>query len=208
MELKWVYDPATRISKTQITENLYYTTNDGGQTIKKYVNGLFNRDLHKYGPTFKSMEICNTGLHIDSPNLDEWADEVKWLAATYPNIVGELLPDWDQGFLNRNGELEDIGKLRGQGVVSKENPISVNRICQPASIQEMWDYDCIAYTDESPYEDCLGTGLKWMKHKETGTILRLGGKQVPFPCCVFPIVHGPYEVDESDIEAHNGIRLI
>lgn len=207
MELKWVYDPNTRISKTQITPNLYYTTNDGGQTIKKYVDGQFVKDIHKYGPDKKFMETAMSGIHVENFNMDEWPDEVNWLAETYPEVVGELHREWDKGFLNRNGEIEDIGKVRGNGVLSAEKPISINRICQPASIQEMWDYDVVAFSDKDVAEDCRGMGTQWVKHKETGQIYRMGRGQVPYPCCAYPTVHGPWPVDESDIDLHNGTRI-
>lgn len=206
MELKWVYDPNTRISRTDVTNDLYYTTNDGGQTIKKFVNGEFVRDIHKYGPDKKFANAVLSGAH-DNTSVDEWTDEVVWLAETYSTIVGNLYRYWDKGFLNKHGEIEDIGKVRGQGVVSPEIPISINRICQPASVQEMWDYDVIAHSDNDVAEDCHGTGTKWVKHKKTGQIYRMGGGLVPFPCCAFPTVHGPWLVDESDIDLHGGIRI-
>lgn len=204
MELKWNYDPSTRISKTVITDNLYYTTKDGGQTIHKYVNDQLVRTLHKYGPDNKFTETGHDGLHIDVPGLDDWIDEIKWIAETYPDIVGPLLRDWENGYLNKDGNIEDVGVHRGMGVLSAENPISINRIGQPASIQEMWDYDVIAYTEKDVAEDCRGMGTKWVKHKETGQIYRMGAGEPPFPCCAFPTVHGPWPVDENDITKHGG----
>lgn len=208
MELKWVYDPNTRISKTQITPELYYTTNDGGQTIKKYVNNELVNTFHKYGPDFKFTETAWSGTHIDNIGLDEWTDEVRWIAENYKDVVGEFLPYWDKGFLNKNGEIEDIGKTRGMGVLSADKPISINRICQPSSVQEMWDYEEIAYTDKDVAEDCRGTGTRWMRHKETGQVVRMAKGLVPFPCCAFPTVHGPWPVDESDIDTHGGKRIL
>lgn len=208
MELKWIYDPNTRISKTQITGDLYYTTNDGGQTIEKYVNNQLVDTFHKYGPNIKFNTVNIDGKYSEFINEDFWPDEVIWLSETYPEIVGKLYIDWDKGFLNRYGEIEDIGKLRGMGVLSAEQPISINRICQPASIQELWDYDIIAYSDENIAEDCNGLGIQWIKHKVTGQIYRMGRGQVLYPCCVYPVIHGPWPVEESDIDLHNGIRLI
>lgn len=204
MQLNWVYDPNTRISRVDITDNLYYTTNDGGQTIKKYVNGMLEKELHKYGPDLKFTETSWTGSHIDNISMDEWTDEVVWLSDNYSHIVGKLYRHWDKGYLNQNGEIEDVGVHRGMGVISPELPIAVNRICQPASVQEMWDYEKIAEADTSPYEDCRGGGLKWMKHKITGQIYRMGNKLVPYPCCAFPSIHGPWPVDLDDITKHGG----
>lgn len=205
MKLDWVYDPNTRVSKVTINSELYYTTNDGGQTIHKYINNELVDTFHKYGPDYKFANVNFTGSHLKSDEyLDPWPEEVKWLTDTYPNIVGKWYRDWDKGYLNKKGELEGVGTIRGMGIVSPELPISVNRICQPASVQEMWDYEQIAFTEESPYEDCHGGGLKWMKHKVTGQIVRMGAMLVPYPCCAFPSVHGPWPVDESDIEKHNG----
>lgn len=205
MELKWVYDPSTKISRVDITDSLYYTTNDGGQTIKKYVNGENIKDFHKYGPENKFTETAPNGQHMDTLGLDEWPKEVEWLSDNYSHIVGKLYRDWDKGFLNKHGVIEDIGVTRGQGVISPELPISINRICQPASVQEMWDYDVIAYSTIDIDEDCRGFGVKWVKHKETGQIFRMSA-HVPYPCCAFPSIHGPWPVDDSDIELHKGIR--
>ena len=33
MRLDWIYDILTRTAKTVINDELYYTNNDGGQTI-------------------------------------------------------------------------------------------------------------------------------------------------------------------------------
>lgn len=206
MELKWVYDPNTKISKTQITPELYYTTNDGGQTIKKYVNNELVNTFHKYGPDFKSTDTALTGVHTTVQGLDEWIPEIHWIAENYKEIVGEFFPLWDKGFLNKNGEIEDVGVHRGMGILSVEQPISINRIGQPATIQEQWDYDVIATSTKNLDEDCRGSGLKWLRHKETGQIYRLGGSAPLYPCCAFPTIHGPWPVDESDIDLHGGIR--
>ncbi len=207
MELKWVYDPNTRISKTEITSDLYYTTDDGGQTIKKYVNGELVKTMHKYGPDRKFDNVAPTGIHVDNIGQDEWPEEVIWLSETYPEKVGILYQYWQNGYKNKNGEIEDIGVERGMGILSEDNPISINRICQPASIQEWWDYDTIAQSPVDVDEDCGGTGVKWIRHKVTGQIYRVGGGHPLFPCCMFPKIHGPWPVDESDIELHKGKYL-
>jgi len=208
MELKWIYDPSTRISKTVITDSLYYTTDDGGQTIKKYMDGELVNTFHKYGPDHKFMTTAfEGGMHMHG-HMDEWIDEVEYIAQTYPDIVGPLIRDWEKGYKNKYGQIEDVGVHRGMGVLSADNPVSINRICQPASIQEMWDYEIIATSPNDIDEDCRGLGVRWVKHKETGQIYRMGGgNMVPYPCCAFPTIHGPWPVDESDITLHGGTFL-
>lgn len=208
MKLNWTYDVEKRLATTTITPELYYTTPDGGQTINKYVNNELVQTFHKYGPEHKFTAITDeTGHHtqLSEDFVDEWPAEVKWLSDTYPEIVGKLYPDWDKGFLNSKGEIEDVGQLRGFGIVSPDEPISINRLCCPANEVEWWDWEVIASTDKDVAEDCMGRGTWWRRNKKTGEIVRTSMSTPPYPCCVHPVVHGPYKVDDSDIDLHGGI---
>lgn len=206
MILNWKYDVKTKIAFVDIVPGLRYETPDGGQTINKFVDGELVDTFHKFGP-----EIKFTGYSPDSSHgmkredfNDEWPSEAAWLAIEYPEVVGPLISDWDMGFLHEDGEIHDIGKKRGMGVVSPDNPISINRICLPASVQEWWGWEQIARSNKNIDEACHGQGVRWMRNKETGKIVRVGDGQPQVPCCVYPVMHGPYEVDASDIALHNG----
>jgi hypothetical protein len=206
MILDWKYNVETKIAAVDIVPGLRYETPDGGQTINKFVDGEIVETFHKFGPENKF-----TGFSRDSTHgmqlgeyFDEWPDEVSWLAAEYPEAVGPLISDWDLGFLEVDGEIRDVGKRRGMGVVSPDKPVSINRICQPAWVQEWWGWEQIARTDKCLDEACHGIGMRWMRNKETGEIVRVGNEQPQVPCCVFPTMHGPYKVDSSDIALHDG----
>jgi hypothetical protein len=209
MQLKWTYDVANRLATTTITDNLYYTTPDGGQTINKYVDGVLVKSFHKYGEENKFTHVTDdTGHHmvVDSSQVDEWPEEVEWLARNHGDVVGELYSDWDKGFLNVNGDIDDVGKLRGFGITNPDDKISINRLCCPANEVEWWDWETIAMGPDVD-DDCMDRGTWWRRNKKTGEIVRTSGQTPPYPCCVHPVVHGPYTVDESDIEKNNGVRI-
>ena len=213
MKLDWTYNAETRKARTDITLNLYYESLLGGQTIHKYVNGELVQTFHKFGPDKKFTGFVGKGdpLHgmpatNETYQTDEWIPELLSLAELYPEIVGENLNGWDKGFLNEAGEIIDVGVQRGLGVISEELPISINRMGVPGSIQEWWGWEVIAYTEEDVDENCWGRGTVWRRNKETGKIVRVGNTQPQIACCVFPMMHGPFEVDESDIEEHGGIK--
>lgn len=205
MQLHWTYDPNIRLAKTVITDNLYYTTPDGGQTIHKYVEGKLDDTFHKYVDAQKFSEIGWTGDHSERDT--SWESELIWLSDTYPDIVGILHRDWKDGFINSKGELEDVGVSRGNGVNNPNDKISVNRLCCPANESEWWDWDIIAMTGTDVAEDCMGRGTIWRKHKESGEIIRTSNGTPPYPCCVHPVIHGPFVVDDSDITEHGGTRF-
>lgn len=191
MLLNWNYDVDTKCLKLTIDDDLYYTSMDAGKTIEKYCKQEKVAVLLDRKKTSKGF-------------VDEWSEELNWLSDNYSHIVGKLYRPWIFGYKEKDGTLKDKGKFRGQGVVSPENPISLNRLGVPANITEWWDYDCIAYgpgIDESSLE----RGLVWYKHKIDGTILRTSSSNSPYPDEIFPIIHGPYIVEINDIEKHNGI---
>jgi len=207
MILNWKYNAETKIAAVDVVPGLRYETPDGGQTINKFVDGELVDTFHKFGPDRKFTGFSADSSHDVDPTtfVDEWPIEVAWLAAEYSHVLGPLITDWDLGFLHEDGEIHDVGSRRGMGVVSPDNPVSINRICLPASVQEWWGWEQIARTDKNLDEACHGTGMRWMRNKETGKIVRVGDGQPQVPCCVYPTMHGPYEVDVVDIALHDGV---
>lgn len=211
MKLNWKYDVENRTAKAVITDNLFYTCSDGGQTINKFVDGQQVKTFHKYGPDNKFCDISpQTGLHLtpaETGYQDDWPHELAWLSKSFPNVVGSYFnPEYTDGFINKFGDLEDLGTKRGMGVTDNIEKISINRMASPANEVEWWDWETIA-TGPDVAEDCMGRGTWWRKNKNTGEIVRTSGGTPPYPCCVHPVVHGPYVVDESDIDKHGGKRL-
>ena len=81
MELNWTHNQAENLLKCVIFSNkynqeLYYTTKDGGQVIKKYFNDnlitTFERTKHS----------------------DPWEQEKEWLGDAYQEFTGEYQPMW------------------------------------------------------------------------------------------------------------------
>lgn len=207
MKLDWTYDPNTREAKTVITDTLYYTTNDGGQTINKFVNDKLAKTFHKYGKDDKFSNVAPTGIHIEvSTHADKWPTEVEWLAETYPEIVGNLYIDWNNGFKNKDGRIEDVGRTRGFGITDTDELISINRLCAPANFTEWWDWEVIATSKKQIDEDCTD-GMIWRKNKNTGEIVRVSTNHPPMPCCVYPRIHGPWPVTIEDIAEHDGVMI-
>jgi hypothetical protein len=209
MELTWNYDPNTRIAKCVVDESLHYETPDGGQTISKFYNNQSVGVLYKYGDEkLRFTTKAVTGIHLDNHDYqDQWCDEILFLCESYPDIVGLLNYPWHDGYKNKNGEIEAVGVQRGFGVNNPNDMLSINRLCIPSKITEWWDWDIIAYKEEWASEDSYDEGVLWRKNRITGQIVRVGSGQPPMPCCVFPLIHGPWPVDESDIETNGGTRL-
>ena len=82
MELYWTHNQADKTLKTIIFNNdynqeLYYTTEDGGQVIKKYFND----------------NLVTSFVRTDKE--DPWEEEKVWIGATYPEQVkGSYEPMW------------------------------------------------------------------------------------------------------------------
>ena len=161
MILNWKYNVETKIAYVDVVPGLRYETPDGGQTINKLVDGEIVETFHKFGPENKFTGFSRDSTHGMDPTTyrDEWPTEAAWLAVEYPEVVGPLISDWDLGFLEVDGEIRDVGKRRGMGVVSPDNPVSVNRICLPASVQEWWGWERIASTTKNLDEACHGMGM-------------------------------------------------
>lgn len=207
MILNWTYNAETKIAAVDVVPGLRYETPDGGQTIDKFVDGELVDTFHKFGPEAKFTGFSNDSSHGMEAGTyrDEWPTEAAWLAVEYPEVVGPLITDWDLGFLDVNGNIRGVGEKWGMGVVSPDNPVSVNRICVPASVQEWWGWEQIAHSTKNIDETCHELGVRWMRNIESGKIVRVGHGQPQIPCCVFPTMHGPFEVDISDIALHDGI---
>ena len=207
MILNWTYNAETKIAAVDVVPGLRYETPDGGQTIDKFVDGELVDTFHNFGPEAKFTEFSNDSSHGMEAGTyrDEWPTEAAWLAVEYPEVVGPLITDWDLGFLDVNGNIRGVGEKWGMGVVSPDNPVSVNRICVPASVQEWWGWEQIAHSTKNIDETCHELGVRWMRNIESGKIVRVGHGQPQIPCCVFPTMHGPFEVDISDIALHDGI---
>jgi hypothetical protein len=207
MELPWTYDPHTRLMKVIIDDTLYYETYDGGQTINKYVNNELVNTIHKYGPDEKFTTPVLTGNHREGVPYDSgWSEELLFLSQNYSDKLGEFMPEWTDGFMNKNGELEAVGIKRGSGINNLIERLSVNRLCLPSKITEYWDWPVIASSSKQIDEHCPN-GVVWRRHKDTGKIIRTSSGASPHPCDVFPLIHGPFEVDESDIALHDGMWL-
>lgn len=200
MQLIWNWDPEVKMATAIVNSSLQYKSPDGGQTIMKYVDGNLVNTFHKYGPDNKFAEFSASGMHTDlGPNT--WGDEVVWLSQNYADILGPFMGYYDQGFRNRDGGLDDVGKMRGFGVNNPSDKISVNRMLAPANLTEWWDWDTIAITAVDGHPDCQGRGMVWRKNYKTGEIVRVSAGNPPYPCCCFPTIYGPYPVAEEDLEA-------
>ena len=208
MRLDWTYDIGTRTAKTVINDELYYTTIDGGQTIDKYVDGELVRTFHKYGPDKKYTTKASNGWHNDELRTDSWTGEVVWLSRYHHASVGKLYSPWVNGIKNKHGELELVGtSCGGFGVTNPEELISVCRLVSPADTGEWWDWDIIATNINYNDDDTYNEGVVWRKHKTTGQIVRVGSNQCHIPTCVYPTIHGPFVVSDSDIIDKYGTRV-
>lgn len=191
MLLNWNYDLDTKRLTLTIDDDLFYTSVDAGKTIEKY---------------FKSEKVAVLldERTTDKGIIDEWSEELKWLSDNYSHIVGKLYCPWVFGYREKDGSIADVGKSRGQGVVSPENPISLNRLGIPANISEWWDYDIIAF---GPGIDDASSprGIVWYQHKTNKTIIRTSCSNGPFPDHIFPVIHGPYTVNIDDVKKNRGV---
>lgn len=206
MRLNWTYNPETRTATTVIDESLSYQTSDGGQSIKKFVDGELVKTFWKYGPKNVFMTKAENGWHIPDNRRDTWTGEIVWLSKRYTDIVGKVYDKWTEGIRNREGNLIMVGEdCGGYGVTDPEEKMSVCRLAAPADYSEWWDYDPIAYSKDYNEEDTYGEGVVWRQHHVTKEIVRVGTNQGPMPNCVYPMIHGPYVVNRADIVKKRGI---
>lgn len=188
MILDWKYDIQQRLLKLQLNE-FTYTSGDGGRNISKYKNDFFLRNF--------------SVVNHDGVEHDQWLDEIEWIAENYKDQVGILHKPWLEGYRQKDGSIIDIGVTIGNGVVSKENLLFVDRLCIPANFIEWWDYEKIAFgpsLDKDVPRDTI-----WYQHIETKQIVRTSNNNGPYPDYIHPLIHGPYIVDEDDIKQHGGV---
>lgn len=210
MELKWNWDAKNKMASAYVDNTLHYKTPDGGQTIHKYVNNALVKTFHKYGSDKKFTDYSPSGLHTGDGSVDEWPAEVQWLADNYSNKLGEFNPKYDEGFRERDGSLVDAGKMRGFGVNNMSDKISVNRTLAAANITEWWDWDVVGVSPDDAAPECQGRGTIWRKNYKTGKIVRTSSGTPPFPCCCFPVIYGPWELEtdlQTDLDKYNGKLL-
>ena len=213
MQLNWIVD----YSQNKLTlniENHRYETVDGGQNIFKYTDNVFVKRIRQ----FPEMPDDWVQPHMDSPKIttgDEWPDEVDWLVENYTHIVGEKY--LVKTYREKDGSITNENFVRGAGVNNLTDLISVNRLGQPASVQERWDWIELALASIDNMPDNIHTidpnitnapyGLVWGKHKETHVIHRYGSTQ-HCPCHVFPKIYVPVIISEenllADVQKYNG----
>ena len=193
MQLDWVPNYQENRLTFEI-DNLRYTTIDGGQNIDKYIDGEFDKRIRQFPekPADWLQPHMSPPLR---PEHDEWGPEIDWLIQTYPEQLGERCDSYQ--YKERDGSITTETFIRGQGANNWDDLISVNRLGQPASVQERWDWTQIACSltevDNAP------NGLAWSKHNDTGEIIRHGSAQ-NCPCHVFPKIYVPVVVNEEDLE--------
>jgi hypothetical protein len=191
MELLWKYNPEYKTLRCDIDADLYYTSNDAGFTIHKF----YKQEL---------VKILYSDHNVDTHENNYWDKEVIYLSQNYTDIVGKLYRPWHDGYLTKDGKIIDIGIERGNGVVSPDKPISIDRLCMPANIMEWWDYSPYAFGSDIDDTSC-NRGIIWYQHNITKQIVRTSVGNCPIPNETFPIIHGPFNVDEDDIKKHDGI---
>ena len=196
MQLDWVMD-YTENRLTFEIDNLRYTTVDGGQNIYKYVDDVETTRIRQFPSQADDYLAPMQSPPVDSPN-DEWPDELIWLVKNYPEELGEDLSRSDiLDFQQRDGTFETYTSMPGFGPNNRTDKISVNRMGIPANIQERWDWDTVAISDDA-VEDSM-FGIEWIKHRTTGEIIRIGSSQC-VPCHVFPKVIKPVVIKLENLE--------
>lgn len=205
MQLDWVVD----YSQNKLTlelDNVVYQTFDGGQNIDKYIDTEFAYRIRQYPDKPHNWTHGNQKGSPPKADLDEWGDELDWILENFPRVGQKHLVTT---YRERDGLITDDGKVRGCGVNNLTDLIAVNRLGQPASVQEKWDWDEIATTD--CYEDISSKmhdidpnvnkateGLSWYRNKKTGVIERAGTSQ-NCPCHVFPNIYPPVEIHPDEL---------
>lgn len=193
MQLDWVPNYQENRLTFEI-DNLRYTTIDGGQNIDKYIDDEFNKRIRQFPE--KPEDWLQPHMSPPMvPTKDEWGPEIDWLVQTYPEQLGERCDSYQ--YRERDGSITTETFVRGQGANNWDDLISVNRLGQPASVQERWDWTVIAKA-VSNIENAP-QGLSWSKHNDTGEIIRHGFNQ-NCPCHVFPTIYVPVAVTLEDFE--------
>jgi len=189
MELNWTYDVETKLMTFILNDSIKYVATSGGLRIDKHQDGeIVETFIRRNRKEFSEI----TDVPEDSER--SWGEELNWLCEEHPDIVGENYMDWDKGFINREGELVDIGMSRGQGVNNPTDKIAVNRLGIPANITENWDWEHIGQFDDEK--------IKFLKNIKTGKIIKVDWSNMMIPCDVFPEIYGPYESSEEEFEKY------
>ena len=200
MELNWVPNLQENLLTFEI-DNLKYTTIDGGQNIKKYIDGVYEKTIRQFPGRpldwiAPSQQPPYTNQEGDGE--DEWFEELDWLISTYSEELGEK--HLVTTYRLRDGNLWDAGRVLGNGANNLTDLISVNRLGQPASVQERWDWEPLA-NYLKPVE-LSENGLTWSRNIHTGEIWRHGNAQ-HCPCHVFPKIVKPVQVFDLDADLAN-----
>jgi len=213
MQLDWVVDHSQN-KLTLTLGDFTYVTFDGGQNIDKYCKGEHVKLIKQY----PDKPDWSHGFEYNPPacEQDEWPEELEWIIARFPE-VGER--HFVTTYREKDGNVVDAGQIRGNGVNNLTDLIAVNRLGQPASVQEKWDWEEIATTDSleqipdtvnDPNLHKANAGISWYRHIETGVIERAGSSQ-NCPCHVFPQIYPPVQINpqdlENDIANYGGHRL-
>jgi len=196
MELNWVVNYEENRLTFEI-DNLRYTTVDGGQNIYKYVDGVETTRIRQFPNMPDDYVAPMQSPPVEAPE-DEWSSEMNWLTDNYPEELGENLCTSEiREFQQRDGSFLTLDFMPGMGPNNREDRIMVNRMGIPASVQERWDWNIIASSEEPQENSMFGT--VWLKHITTGEIIRAGASQC-VPCHVFPTILKPVTINEDDFE--------
>lgn len=213
MQLDWqiIYEENKLVFEI---ENHRYETIDGGQNIHKYVDGEFVARLRQF-PEKPDDWLQPHMLQPMSAPLDQWLPEIDYLIETFPQL-GEK--HFVKTYRQRDGSIIEEDSVRGMGVNNLTDLISVNRLGQPAFVQERWDWTELANVvyenipsiilQQDTNINKAPVGLCWGKHNETGIIQRYGNSQ-NCPCHVFPQIYQPVTLSEEewkeDVVRYNGV---
>jgi len=155
MELNWKYNPETNILKFDLTDSIYYETEWGswpinndrypGEVIHKYENGEKSFTFHRDSAGTDPQDRVESG----DPVMDwHWNEEIRWMLQEHSDVVGEDLTEWDEGFMNEDGELEDVGQTRGKGINNLEEKLAVNRIGLSQKVAQQWGWTLVETFEE------------------------------------------------------------
>jgi len=202
-QLNWTHDYETETTSFEI-DNLRYETNDGGQNIRKYIDGEYSYTLRQFPEEAEDFlqDYLGGGQFKECPN-DEWPSEMIWLVETYPEQLGEF--HRVTAYRDRNGNIVEHDRVLGYGANNLDDLIPINRLGQPASIQERWGFTTIAISNQTP--ENAQEGIEWVMDNTTNKIYRIGAGQC-YPCHVYPKVYKPVEIPHgefhSDVTNFNG----
>ena len=188
MELAWIHNREQNILKTVIFDDvkfnqiLYYTTMDGGNTIKKY----FNDNLVS---TFTRTE-----------HTDPWEEEKDFLTTHYSENVGAYTPMWHLLDLTEQEyaqwEVDNNWNMAMPLYGISKDGVYLDRLQRHAFVQEGRDMEDF-YRNELRKlwieQDTLGNLFVREWSEENNSFYNVQ------PCCVFP--HNPGRIPISKLKA-------